>query len=171
MLRTLSYSLLVLLAVRSCGQVSYRGDGEFRDRGPSAATDRYVLDLGPSRTGHSDFSIGALPHTEFVVGFELAGISPEQARAETSKVEEPIEISLTSDGSEVFRHSKPLRDWVWTCGIGCEGAFAYLREQGREAGSGFVPSGRRTYRLGVSFPRGLFAGRDVRLIARSGGWK
>jgi hypothetical protein len=171
MSRTLFSSFLVVLGVGSCGHVGYRGDGTLHVRSPSVATDRYVLDLGVTQAGRTYYSIGSLPPTEFVIGFEVATISPEQARQHVSEVEAPVEISLTSGGSDVFRHSKPLRDWIWTCGIGCEGSFAYLRAENDQPGSEFVPRGRSTYRLSVTFPQGLLAGRGVRLIARSGGWK
>jgi hypothetical protein len=193
------FVVLILAGLYGCtSPSSYGGDGAFSDFGATRATDRYVLDLGPiGRAGQTvhEFSLSSLPSTEFVVGFQVASVSPEQARRRAEQLGVVAELSLTtSDGRVVFNESGQLADWVWGCDVGgCSGAFAYRRGQEREIplsgggqriehvtgridgawGTYFVPRTGRAYRLGVSIRQGakFFSENSARVLARGGGWK
>lgn len=195
--RRASTATLILVAVASCGG-PYSGDGSLTDRGWRAATDRYVLDLGPIGRGGDprDYKLEGLPRERFTLGLELRGLSQAEAR-ERSRLH-GIEVSLDlrlQEGETVFRHDSMLEDWVWSCGVeGCDDAFAYLRgpireiplpEGGvrREALSGPVDGAWGTYFTARSTAIyclqvrwSAVAGepvelREARIIGRGGGWK
>lgn len=166
-------AVFMAFSVVACKFV-YRGDGQFVDHGTSAASKRYVLDMGQVRPGVTERGIGALPPDEFVIGFQISELSPESAQEAAATVVGSVQVSLFGESEEpVLHRSAPLGDWVWTCGTeGCSSAFAYIREDGGKTGTYFVPQVGKTYRIQVEIPAvDLFVTHEVRLVAFGGGWK
>jgi hypothetical protein len=88
----------VLLMGMTCGPApSYHGDGQLSDRGRSVATDRYVLDLGTIKPGVSEYSIGALPSGDYVFGFLVVGLRPEEAQALVLQNRYELQMELNTD--------------------------------------------------------------------------
>lgn len=167
----------VLVITTTACSFDYRGDGEFVDQGIRAVVDRYVLDLGKVQPGTLEYRVGALPRTEFVVGLQIAGLSPDQAESLSATVDESVRVMLVNTiGVTQFDQSAPLRDWVWTCGVsGCGSAYAYLRdlrEEGGTQGTYFVPCDRQAYQLLIDIPiTAFFEAHEVHLMISGGGWK
>lgn len=166
--------LLATMVAGACGRFTYSGDGILRDSGSSAAIDRYVLDLGAVKSGATEYRIGPLPHTEFTIGLEAVGLSQEQALLDVdTPASALVEVSLTTDEGELkFHQSKPLREWIWSCGVGCTSAFGYLRQANTDPGTYFTPRDHQGFLLRVGIPEStFFAKHEVHVIARGGGWK
>jgi hypothetical protein len=166
--------LIVVLAFAVSCQPAAPAGGDLVDRGPSAAKDRYVLDLGTVRAGAMKQTLGPLASTEMVLGLEVAGLTQQAAEAATATVPEPVAVTLSPAGGGVVLHQEvPLGDWIWTCGAeGCEGAFAYLRQEGASPGTYFRPRRGQTYRLSLEIPDiAFFREHEVHIVARGGGWK
>lgn len=188
--------IFLFLGLLGCkGEPAPRSEGVLTDRGPTAAMDRYVLDLGPVGPGARAYYVADLPSTEFVIGLQVSGLGPKEARDQVGLKTAVAEFLLADSSGRVILHEvAPLAQWVWSCGVrGCEDAFAYRRgverdvqlrnglhemrreNQGPAAGWGtfFLPKPREEYQLRVSLDglSELVAGEEVRLLARGGGWK
>ncbi len=190
-----SLGLLLVLVVGCMLPTDYRGDGDLSDRGPTTATDRYILDLGQVKTGTESYTLEGLPSVEFTVGLQIEDLGPEEAEAILKKHEAYVSLTLTTaEGESVFDQEGQLVNWVWTSGVGgLPGSFAYRRGEQREisqpdggsvlqrAGVGadrgwgtyFEPRRNEEYRLEVTArsPADFFSSHTVGLVARGGGWK
>lgn len=121
------------------------------DNGPLAATDRYVVNLGPidlTMKGERTFRLSNLPKEHFVGGIELTISSADRSALE-DKVINPVvwmEV-LERDGQAVFRTVGPLKEWTWS--VPSIGRTAFVYQRG-EPGTFFVPMPGKEYRLKIS---------------------
>ena len=191
-------NIVLLLSILTIGCVwpsEYRGDGDLSDSGPTAATDRYLLDLGPAEDGTNSYTLKGLPSVEFTVGLRVDDLGLEEADAVLRQYGAQVHLTLTTaDGEVVFDQAGTLADWVLTSGIhGHPDAFAYRHGDHREVpqpdgdiqvqrvgvgvdggwGTYFKPQRDEVYRLEVTISSAtdLFASHTIRLLARGGGWK
>ena len=170
---------------------SYGGDGKLTDNGFFAATDRYVLDLGPIVEIDSEFIINDLPSEEFTIGLSMPGNS-KKCLPKEKQFNPIVKLSLeTSDNVEVISEQAMLADWVWSEKGLCQGAFIYRRGKSKERklssggftyeriniksskgwGTYFVPKNEESYRLKLSLSETPGNEFNLSLIAKGGGWK
>ncbi len=163
------------MLLTGCYKVSeYSGDGHLIDNGVTAATDRYVLDLGAidlSQRGTKTYRIANLPETSFVVGIEI-GVAPEErAIIEKQAVSAAILLELSSVGGQVlFTKKSTLDAWTWSVLVGDLRAFVYGRG---EPGTYFQPLPQTEYTLTLTVlePDTSQSNYTASLLAKSGGWK
>jgi hypothetical protein len=169
--KSLLVAVALVTALAGCDTVAqYAGDGRLTDNGASAATDRYVLDLGQvslKAPTSATFKMKNLPKTEFVLGIEL--------RSPTSKLEQKainptIAITLLEDGKAIISKEAKLSDWTWSIHSPGNYAFVYGREQ---PSTYFTPAPGKNYELAlrVKEPDRGNANYTAALVAKSGGWK
>jgi len=164
----LTISLFATLA--GCDTVAqYSGDGRLTDNGPSAATDRYVLDLGPvslKTPASATFKLKNLPKTDFVLGIELRSPS----KIEQGSINPVVAISLIEDGKTIVSKEAKLNDWTWSIHSPGSYAFVYGREK---SATHFTPTPGKSYELTlrVKEPDRGSANYTAALVAKSGGWK
>lgn len=162
-------SLFAMLT--GCDTVAqYAGDGRLIDNGPSAATDRYVLDLGPislKTPASSTFKLKNLPKTDFVVGIELRSPS---AKIEQGSISAMVALSVTEDGKMIVSKEAKLSDWTWSIHSPGGYAFVYGREQ---PATYFTPIPGKNYELTIRVkePDRGSSNYTAVLVAKSGGWK
>jgi hypothetical protein len=195
---TLSRRGLVLLQILVLGCVlsdDHHGDGELSDQGPTTATSRYILDLGPVGAGTRVYRLEGLPSVEFTVGLQVDDLKLEEAEAVLRENGAHIGLTLTTaEGEAVFDQAGQLAGWVWTSGAHSHsGAFAYRRGEHQEVqrpggdveihrvgigvdggwGTYFKPRRDEEYRLEVaaSSAGDFFSSHTVSLLAKGGGWK
>jgi hypothetical protein len=169
-------------AVLSCGLLmgcsasnDYSGDGQMIDHGPFAATDRYVLDLGPidlTRQGKRSYRLGNLPSENFVCGIEVSAPTSSHVQWDKRQIDASISMDIVGNGGEVLMHiAGPLPDWTWSMDVtGATSAFLYVRGS---PGSFFTPTKGSSYRLNVSVDQPDAAHPEIKATLRlkSGGWK
>lgn len=162
-------------SLSGCYRVSqYSGDGQLADNGAGAATDRYVLNLGPidlTQRGTKTFRIANLPETNFVVGIEVNGTPEERAVLEKQPASPVVAIELSgSDGKILFAKKAPLSSWTWSVPAGNHRSFVYGRE---EPGTYFTPAPKTEYKLTLNVlePDPSQPKYKATLLAKSGGWK
>lgn len=168
--------LVAVFAVGACsGASGYKGDGKLIDNGPSAATDRYVLDLGPldlARNAKSQFRMANLPAEVFVAGLQLTpdknGVRQRLDKNSTSAVVS-MEV-MDQQGNVVLKVSKPLSDWTWSASSATSTVFVY---GGYGVMTSFKPERERTYTVSVDVLQPDQAAQDIlaRLLLKGGGWK
>lgn len=149
----------------------YSGDGKLIDNGRTAATDRYVLDLGSvslKTAGSTTFKFKNLPKENFVVGLELR--APEGSKLDPSTINPVIEVSLTENGTVLITKAAQLREWTWSVLSPGNRAFVYGREK---PSTYFDPVPEKDYQLTfrVRQPDHGSANYTASLVAKSGGWK
>ena len=168
--------LLLLAAFCSgCEQSqTYLGDGKLVDNGASAATDRYVLDLGPialKERGSKSYRIERLPSTRFAVGIQVRPASKSAQELEAKPIDATVSVSLTGPkGETVFADESTLRTWTWS--VPATGDHAFLYREGK--GATFfspVPEGRYELKIAVKTPDSGKARYDAFVMMKSGGWK
>lgn len=165
----LTIALFATLA--GCDTVAqYAGDGRLTDKGPSAVTDRYVLDLGPvslKTPASATFKLKNLPKTDFVVGIELRSTG---SKLEQGVVNPVVSIALTEDGKPIIAREGKLSEWTWSVHSPGNYAFVYGREQPT---THFTPATGKNYELTVRVkePDRGNANYTAALVAKSGGWK
>jgi hypothetical protein len=147
----------------------YAGDGRLTDKGPSAATDRYVLDLGQvslKAPTSATFKMKNLPKTEFVVGIELR--SP--TKLDQASVNSMVGVTLLEDGKAIISKEAKLSEWTWSIHSPGNYAFIYGREQ---PSTYFTPIHGKNYELAlrVKEPDRGNANYTAALVAKSDGWK
>jgi hypothetical protein len=161
----------LIAALAGCDTVAqYTGDGRLIDNGPGAATDRYVLDLGPvslKAPASTTFKLKNLPKTDFVVGIELR--SP-LSKLEPGAVNPVVSIALTEDGKTILTKEAKLSEWTWSVHSPGNYVFVYGRD---EPSTHFTPVLSRNYELTlrVREPDRGSANYTASLVAKSGGWK
>ena len=161
----------LLATLTACDTVAqYVGDGRLTDKGPSAATDRYVLDLGQvslKAPMSATFKMKNLPKTEFVVGIELRSPTP---KLEQASVNATVEITLLEDDKAIISKEAKLSEWTWSIHSPGLYAFVYGREQ---PSTYFTPAPGKNYELTlrVKEPDRGSAPYTAALVAKSGGWK
>jgi hypothetical protein len=153
----------------------YSGDGRMIDNGPSAATDRYVIDLGPidlSTKGKRSFRLVNLPPENFGCGIELSAPGASRVQWEEKRFGASVSMEIAADDGEVVMHvSGPLRDWTWSMYVtGATNAFLYVQGP---PGSFFDAKKGRSYRLEFSVIEPDQAHSEIKatLKLKSGGWK
>lgn len=162
-------AVLLLLGCESVAQ--YSGDGKLIDNGRTAATDRYVLDLGSvslSKAGSTTFNFKNLPKENFVIGLELR--APEGSKLDEQTINPVIEVSLTENGTPLVTKAAPLKEWTWSVLSPGNRAFVYGREK---PNTYFDPVPGKNYQLTfrVRQPDQGSANYTASLVAKSGGWK
>lgn len=188
----------LVLGTSGCTQLLYHGDGRLSDEF-GAATDRYVLDLGPfdlSRASQKTYEISGLPQTEFTIGLQVTCVGSCALRLwETNPLDVNVELRLTNEhGETVVAVAKQLSGWTWSAwGNEPEKAFLYLSgEQGKISlgdgritdpligvaadggwGTYFTRRWSGLYRLRVATLSGDAQANNflVRIQAKGGGWK
>ena len=177
------YTALIcsLIFLVSCSSINFQGDGEFIDRGPLAAKDRYVVDLGSvdlSKIGRYKYSIGNLPLVTFATGLQIResapNVDPRKRPLHTGRVR----LLLESEGGQmVFAEDALLGDWVWTYDRGEYESFLYRAGKGtgpsvdQGSGSLFVPRPAAKYRLTFEVVEPQSSARPARLLLKGGGWQ
>jgi hypothetical protein len=173
-------------------------EGQLRDRGPLAAHDRYVLDLGPidlTSQNQQVYSLDSLPIVEFTVGLTVTAMQPSDGPIyETKPVASVIKLEMTNERGElVFSAARPLSEWTWSGNpVTPSESFVYLRGRSEERavrpgvtisvprdvladagwGSYFTPRRIAHYKLRVEVVDPLpMATYRAKLQARGGGWK
>lgn len=163
-----------VLALAGCDAAgSYRGDGKLIDNGILAATDRYVLELGPARlesASTSAYHIENLPDEEFVLGIKVT----RPPRAASFMNDRPIHVVVAlelkdQDGAIIMRREGLLDEWTWNIPATDDWAFIY----GREAPSTFFNPKRGALRLTVAVlrPDPNATVYTPMIVARTGGRK
>jgi hypothetical protein len=170
-------SLVVIpfVFLSGCYRVShYSGDGQLIDNGSTAATDRYVLDLGPinlAQPGKKTFRLENLPKENFVTGVEMS-VSPEDRAAnETRRANPTISLELSGpDGTVLFTKKSALDEWTWS--VPADGLRTFVYGRG-EPGTYFnaVPKTKYTLTLNVLEPDRSQSKYTALLMMKSGGWK
>lgn len=170
-----------LISLASCSAVNFQGDGAFVDRGPLAAKDRYIVDLGKvdlTKIGQHKYSIGNLPSVPFATGLEIRESSPNvDPRRRPLHVGRVRLLLESEEGQMVFAEDAPLSDWAWTYDRGESESFLYRAGKGagpaldRAAGSLFVPRSGAKYRLTFEVVEPQPSARPTRLLLKGGGWQ
>jgi len=168
-----AFAVAVLALVGCDVAANYRGDGKLIDNGLFAATDRYVLELGPARletAGSTSYHIENLPDREFVLGIKLT----RSSKAVTSMDDRPVHAVVAlemrdQNGTVVLRREGSLSKWTWNTPSTDEWAFIY----GREAPSTYFTPTRGAYRLTFSVvkPDANATVYAPMIVAKTGGWK
>lgn len=160
-----------LMAVGCDSVAQYSGDGKLIDNGPAAATDRYVIDLGPvslKAPMSATFKLQNLPKENFVIGIELR--APAGSRATQGEITPVVSIALLEDGKALVTKEAKLDEWTWSVHSPGDYAFVYGRGQ---PGTYFTPIAGKRYELTfrVKEPDRGSANYTASLVAKSGGWK
>ena len=152
----------------------YSGDGYLIDNGRGAATDRYVLNLGPvdlTRRGTTSFRMAGLPDANFVVGMEIRAASEDSTAIERQPVKATVSLKVSdSTGTVLFAKTAALNEWTWSVPRDGDWAFVYGRG---EPGTYFTarPKTEYTLTLSVLDPEPGPPKYTTVLLAKSGGWK
>jgi hypothetical protein len=170
--RKMFLMLAISLIAVGCDSVAqYSGDGKLVDNGPSAATDRYVLDLGPvslKTPTSATFKLQNLPKENFVIGIELR--APGGSAIDQSTITPVVSIALLEDGKALITKEAKLSDWTWS--VHSPGTYAFVYGRG-QPGTYFTPVSGKRYELTlkVKEPDRGAASYTASLVAKSGGWK
>ena len=175
MMRSLLLIVMSSLLLAGCYKVSeYSGDGELIDNGISAATDRYVLNLGVidlSQSGTKSYRIANLPEVSFVAGIEISVVEKDRAIIEKRSVNPTILLELSDvKGEVVFAEKSKLTSWAWSVPVNESRAFIYTREQPGTYFQSLLQS-EYTLMLTVLEPDTSKLNYTASLLAKSGGWK
>jgi hypothetical protein len=166
-------TIAVVTAFAGCTKpVHYVGDGRFIDNGWSAATERYVLELGPvevAHTGTTEFNMTGLPPMYMVVGLQVPGRVASSPEGET-KTPADISVELVQlPDDPVLLLTGALRHWNRAEADGGATTFFYQRQASRSYFDAFPEN---HYRLRVTVntpdpavPSGTF------VVLKTGGWK
>lgn len=160
------------LMVVGCDSVAqYSGDGKLVDNGPSAASDRYVLDLGPvslKTAASATFKLENLPKENFVIGIALR--VPEGSSVNQNLITPAVSLALLEDGKALVTKEAQLNAWTWSVHSTGNYAFVYGRGQ---PGTYFTPTAGKRYELvfGVTEPDRGNENYTAALVVKSGGWK
>lgn len=162
------------IAAAGCDAVgNYRGDGKLIDNGPTAATYRYVLVLGPAHlgtTGKFSYRIENLPFKDFTLGIHLTR-PPTAAKSMSDRpIQAVVAVELRAqDDAIVFQREGSLSDWTWSIPSTGEWAFVY----GRDApNTHFMPKrGAMNLTFTVLKPDPAGIAYAPMIMAKSGGWK
>lgn len=171
----LVFAISQIAAVVGCNPMAqYTGDGKLIDNGPSAATDRYVLDLGsiPLKTPASTtFKLANLPKEEFVIGIEIRLPASSGGKIDPGSINSVVSLVLLGeDGKALITKEGKLSDWTWS--IHSPGNYAFVYGRG-ESGTYFTPVPGKRYELmlKVKEPDRSTVSYTSSLVAKSGGWK
>lgn len=130
----------------------YSGDGQMIDNGPLAATDRYVVNLGPidlTKKGMRSYRLINLPPENFECGIDLSAPAATRIQWEEKKIQATVSMDIVGEDGDVLMHvTGSVRDWTWSMYMSGE-TNAFLYVQG-PPGSFFNPKKDRAYRLDVS---------------------
>jgi hypothetical protein len=164
-----------VLLLFGCYRVShYSGDGQLIDNGPTAATDRYVLNLGPidlARSGTKTFRLANLPEANFVTGVEISVASGDRAANATRRANPVISLELSGpEGKVLFTKKSALDAWTWSVPASGLPAFVYGREEPRTYFNA-APKTAYTLTLNVLEPDRSETKYTALLMMKSGGWK
>jgi hypothetical protein len=172
---SIASTIVLSVLLTNCYSVShYSGDGRLIDRGPFAATDRYILDLGLislNKQGISTYRLENLPPVNFVLGIEIQ-VSPEcRTIINNHSIKPTVLIELSGpQGRSVIRDQSSLENWTWSLRVKDNNAFVYRREQ---PSTFFTPiaNGRYKLKIGIVHPDSFALKYTARLIVKSGGNK
>lgn len=173
--RLLSCAALVVGAgfLSGCPMPKYSGDGTLVDNGPSSATDRYILDLGPidlTRRGQKTFRLAGLPESNFVVGIQISAATDPTVISNRS-LSPTVSLSLSeASGKVVFSKRASLHSWTWSVPANGDAAFVYSREHPSTYFDA-APNAKYTLTFDVVEPDQVGSKYVARLAAKTGGWK
>src|SRR4030095_6804890 len=107
------------LFIVGCASILYAGDGRLHDAGPLAASERYVLDLGPidlSASRTYAFNLSQLPNTPMTVGLYIVAENvPVRALYESKPINTMVTVEMTNDrGEQVLSERGELSSWTWS---------------------------------------------------------
>jgi hypothetical protein len=166
---------LLMVVIAACDSVAnYSGDGKLTDNGIFAATDRYVLDLGPvalKNRAEKKYRLENLPKESFVVGIEIRPTVKDLASLERKPINAVVSLSLAgSDGKQVFTVDSKLSAWTWNLPSTADYAFIYVRN---DPGTYFTPASNSSYDMTLKIlqPDSGSLQYEARILAKSGGWK
>ncbi len=167
--------IVLCLAISACYRVAqYSGDGYLVDNGSSAATDRYILNLGKidlTKSGTSTCRLDNLPSVDFVVGIQIDVKAENQSVIENRMVNPIVSFELQGAGGEIlFNEKGNLKDWTWS--VPRVGNKAFVYRVGKPS-SFFLARSRTPYKLVVAVvePDSSQSEYSAMIIAKSGGWK
>lgn len=170
-----SLMIIPVVFLSGCYRVSqYSGDGQLIDNGSTAATDRYVLDLGLinlAQPGKKTFRLENLPEENFVTGVEISVAPEDRATNETRRANPTISLELSGpDGKVLFAKKSALDEWTWS--VPADGLRAFVYGRG-EPGTYFnaAPKTEYTLTLNVLESDRSQSKYTARLMMKSGGWK
>jgi hypothetical protein len=175
------------------------GDGRLTDKGPDAAIDRYVVDLGPvdlATPGTMTYRVSGLPRDEsFAVGLQITAADTSIAVKDSGPLDTLVTLKMLNEASEMIVEERgPLSTWGWTYRRDRpHEAFVYRAGRAEKApidskihtyrrldvkpdggwGSIFTPRGRGRYSVTLEVEPGSEGAVPVeaRLQMRGGGWK
>lgn len=169
---------VVIFMFTGCySESDYSGVGKLTDNGPSAATDRYILDLGTvdlSKIGTTTYRIANLPAANFVAGIDFSVESINQEIISNNNLNTSVSISLAdSNGEEIFNKNGRLANWSWARKrIEPTKAFIYGSGSGLEQ-TYFDPKPHAEYVLKFTVLKidSTHIKHEATLKLKSGGWK
>ena len=179
MQRLLPTALIAVTVVACDGAASYRGDGKLIDNGFAAASERYVLDLGPVDLGKqllTTYKLSGLPNEEFTVGIRTQSTKTPDGKSlfDAKPLRAKVRLELTSEKSgKVFEIADDLPSWTWS-EVRDLHIFLYGRGDKRQPTStSFTPRPGESYRLAFEILSPDPAATQYRfsLLAVGGGWK
>jgi hypothetical protein len=173
--KCLGFTVVLVSVAMSCacnGSATYRGDGKLIDNGPAAASERYILDLGPIDLGRSSsakFTIAGLPSELFVAGLRYSPIEPVHANVDDVRNVQ-VSLEITDHlGHVALQVSGPLSTWTWSESRATDQKFIY---GGYGANSSFKPDPKEAYLVTLSIvSSGTLGPSNASLTLLAGGWK
>jgi len=150
--------------------MTYTGDGRLLDNGPTAANDRYVVEVGTidlSQRTSKTFALKGLPSVNFVVGIQVSSATGKSNDGPIADADVLMEIRDES-GSQVVGVAGPLRTWTWSGSL--RGGPSFVYERG-PPGSYFSPAAKSSYELRVTVRTPSSVATPALVVLKSGGWK
>jgi hypothetical protein len=169
---TIVMLVTLFLTIAGCDLVTpYSGAGRLIDNGIHAATDRYIIDLGPislKALGTSTYKFKNLPKENFVIGLELS--APSHLKLDRTTNDSVVSIALKQDGNLLWEKAGKLSEWTWSISSPGHRAFVYGRG---ESSTYFEALPRSEYEISmhVRHPDHDGANYMASLVAKAGGWK
>jgi hypothetical protein len=180
---------LASVLLTACDQSHrYQGDGTLTDFGPTAAINRYVVDLGPIDLSHPNqrsYKMRGLPPVEMTMGFRQVSVSTGCDAAALASIRVRLNVQ-EEDNAVVVAEEGPLSAWISSTDLvykaGAEheeptggGATHFVRTGTRASGGWgtyFTPRSSTIYvaRFTVLDSRGA-SDCGSRLVLLGGGWK
>jgi hypothetical protein len=175
-MRLICSSILAIFTalLSGCYQVPhYSGEGQLIDNGPSAETDRYVLNLGSidlTQRGKKSFRTVDLPKAKFVTGIEISIALKDQNIIEEKRIKPSVSLELSdSAGRVLFEKKSTLDTWTWSIVAKSRNAFIYGKG---DPGTFFdAQQGEYVLTINIIDPDPSQSKYSAVLIAKSSGWK
>lgn len=164
-----------------CSNMAFSaGDGQVRDRGPFAATDRFVVELGTidlREAGPYHYELRNLPQAELTLGFSISFKEAQETIALIHRrpIVALVEVELLrSDGERIIYERGSLGALTWSAsGTTTRSAFIYGESHGGTHGTTFAAQPDQQYTLSIRVlePDTSAAEYQAMIEAKGGGWK